>query len=369
MKTRLPAEPRMPESIQKNRHFAFIGSAGIPNRYGGFESFLENCAPQIAQMGHTVYVTCDKGLYESHDPLFNGVNRLFIPVRSNGASSVLHDLLAFFRVLFLADRIVVLGVSGAPWFGLWRILCDLLGKRLIVNIDGVEWRRDKFSPRRKMLLRIFDFLAQRFSHVVVYDNAALVEFVIPSARNKSVEIAYSGDHVIRNETSGMRPGRALTICRIEPENNIDLLIEGFLASDLQSYTIVGNWNNSPYGQKLRERFQSSPRLALSDPIYDAHRLAELRSECSVYLHGHAVGGTNPSLVEMLFYDCELFCFDCAFNRSTAGGTANYFKTSAELAARLNLLSKPSKDPDPLRASLREKYTSSAIARAYVDAAG
>ncbi|MDM7948219.1 DUF1972 domain-containing protein [Hydrogenophaga sp.] len=345
-------------------HFAFIGSAGIPNRYGGFEAFLEHCAPVLAAQGHSVTVTCDRSLYNDREASYRGVVRLFIGIRANGIASIIHDLCAFFRVYRYTTHIVVLGVSGGPWFPLWRLMCTFSGKRLIVNIDGVEWRRSKFTTWHRCALRFFDAFAQIFSHVVVYDNVALLDFVLPYCRSKAVQIGYPGDHVLRFSDLQRDSNTALTICRIEPENQINLLIEGALLSKLNMYTVVGNWNASEYGRKLRNRYSAHPRLNLLDPIYDSKALAQLREQCGLYLHGHSVGGTNPSLVEMLFYDCVILCFDCSFNRETAGHAASYFSDANELA---RLIEVTDTTPDG-RAELRKRYTATNIASEYVDAA-
>ncbi len=349
---------------------AFIGSAGIPNRYGGFESFLEHCGPIISRNTEITFVTCDASLYRgdlSGDYL--GVRRIFLFIKANGAASVIHDFLAFMRVYWSSTHIMVLGVSGGLWFPLFLLMCRLGGKRLGVNIDGVEWRRTKYSKNKQRILRIFDYLAQRFTDVVIFDNAGLAPYVYSFAKHRAVEIGYSGNHVLRLGGLPM-PATALTICRVEPENNLDLMIQGALSSHLNLYTIVGNWNNSEYGRTLRERYRSEPRLCLLDPIYEATRLAELRESCAVYLHGHSVGGTNPSLVEMLFYDCRLCCFDVVYNRVTADKCASYFKNSVELAKEINILI----ETDSLsgvelqaRESMRAKYTSEVIATAYLDA--
>lgn len=348
---------------------AFIGSAGIPNRYGGFESFLEHCGPAFVAATASTVVTCDASLYQDDlSPDFHGVRRVFLKTRANGASSILHDLLAFFRVYRDSTHIMVLGVSGGPWFPLFKLMCRLGGKRLGVNIDGVEWRRTKFSRNKQRLLRLFDHLAQRFSDVVVYDNAGLAPYVQPGARHRSVEIGYSGDHVLRLPTIPRQPGTALTICRIEPENNLDMLIEGALRSGLSRYTIVGNWNNSDYGRALREQFRGESRLELIDPIYDPRRLAELRESCAIYLHGHSVGGTNPSLVEMLYYDCAVLCFDVSYNRASAGDGASYFKDASALAPGIDAALHGRFGGDvAAREALRAKYTSRAIAQAYLAA--
>lgn len=340
---------------------SFIGSAGIPNRYGGFESFLEHCAPTIAALDIPVIVTCDSRLYPDKEADFRGVRREFLGLPANGASSVFHDALAFLRVFSRSDQIVVLGVSGGPWFPLFRLLCEVTGKRLIVNVDGVEWRRAKFSVMKRRVLKLFDALAQRFSHHVVYDNEGLYQYLTSPAKKKSTCIAYPGDHVLRLENAVRRPGTALTVCRIEPENNLELLIEGFLSSTLKEYTIVGNWNHSDYARALRERYTSEARLRLLDPIYDQMKLAELRECCAYYLHGHSVGGTNPSLVEILFYDCIILCFDVNFNRHTAGQGANYFKTANDLQRALD----SSTQDIVLREDLRAQYTGDAIAEMYI----
>lgn len=347
------------------RAVAFIGSAGVPNRYGGFEAFLEHCTPRMAEQGAQVLVTCDARLYPEGDTAFGKVRRVFLRVPANGAWSVLHDLLAFLAVLPRCRTVVVLGVSGGPWFPLMRLLCSLSGKRLVVNVDGVEWQRNKFGSFKRRVLKTFDALAQWSAHTVVYDNPALLPFVQPRHRHKAVCIAYSGDHVMRSNAPRDGTYTALTVCRIEPENNIDLLIEGALASPLTRYTVVGNWQASAYGQSLRERHAGNPRLQLLDPVYDPQHLMALREACTVYLHGHSVGGTNPSLVEMLFYDCPILCFDVPFHRETAGDCAGYFATAPELAALLV----PGRLPPPGdRKALRRRYSAAEIASQYLSLA-
>lgn len=347
---------------------AFIGSAGIPNRYGGFESFLEHCGPMFSRQTKSTVVTCDASLYKNDRATnYFGVKRIFINVKANGLASIFHDLIAFMRVYPDSTHIIFLGVSGGLWFPLFFMMCKLGRKRLVVNIDGVEWRRTKFSKFKQRVLRVFDYLAQRFSDLVIYDNAGLAPYVHPFAKHRAVEIGYAGDYVLR--LGGMPVAdTALTICRIEPENNLELLIQGALQSRVRRYTIVGNWNNSEYGSTLRKRYQSEKRLSLLDSIYDANRLAELRESCTIYLHGHSVGGTNPSLVEMLFYDCAICCFDIVYNRATANECASYFKNVAELTQRINALIKTGsiRGGQQAREALRTKYTSEVIVRAYLD---
>lgn len=343
-------------------NIAFIGSAGVPNRYGGFESFLEHCAPELVREGHTVLVTCDAKMYQDQTPYFKGVLRKFIPIPANGGYSIVHDLVAFINVFSASSHIIVLGVSGGIWFPVFRAACAITGRKLFVNIDGVEWRRTKFGVGKRALLRAFDYLAQKFSHHIIYDNEALFDFLVPNAKLKASCIAYPGDHVERLPTIPNDAGTALTICRIEPENNLEVLIEGFLDSKLSKYTIVGNWDHSEYSRNLRRRYTNEKRLLLVDPVYDSRILAQLRESCQFYLHGHSVGGTNPSLVEMLFYDCAILCYDVKFNRNTAKDCAKYFRTPQSLSELLN--GEISVDLQK-RSLIRELYTAKLISYRYL----
>jgi glycosyltransferase involved in cell wall biosynthesis len=355
-----PTAPPAAQTVSRRR-VAIIGSVGVPNRYGGPEAFAESISPALLERGYEVVVTCDSSRYQ--DDLsreFRGVRRVFIGVNANGARSMLHDLLAFLAVFWRADFVLVLGVSGGLFFPLFRALCTLFRTRLLVNIDGVEWRRPKWSGFGKLVLYVSDALAQLCSHVIIYDNDALFEYVLRPGKSACVE--YSGDHAVLHATPRAPTSvsaadvHALTICRIEPENNCHVLIEGFLNSPTPSYVFVGNWERSEYGQELRRKYASEKRLKLLDPIYDPEEVFSLRSSCVRYLHGHSVGGTNPSLAEILFFDCEIFCWDCAFNRSTASDAARYFNSAAELA---RLLGAPAvKRID--RSGIRGRYTTQAI---------
>jgi glycosyltransferase involved in cell wall biosynthesis len=198
---------------------------------------------------------------------------------------------------------------------------------------------------------------------VVYDNPGLLPFVKPSCRATARLIAYPGDHVLRPEGVLKRPHSTLTVCRIEPENQIEMIIEGVLASKSHTCRIAGNWEASKYGRDLRARYAGNDRVEMLDSVYDQVELSHLREACTVYIHAHSVGGTNPSLVEMMFYDCKIFCYDCGFNRESAGDCALYFSDSADLARLLD------KDPkvNGARDLSRRLFTRTRIADLYVEA--
>ncbi len=342
------------------RTLAIIGSVGIPNRYGGPEAFAESISPEMIARGYRVLVTCDRGRYLDDLSRFSGgAERIFIRMPANGTLSPLHDLFAFLAVLRRSHVILVLGVSGGLFFPVFRLMCALAGARLVVNIDGIEWRRDKFGVFEKCVLFVSDWLAQRFAHGIVYDNAGLLDFVLWKGKAACVE--YSGELAISPSSRWRPPDEAvdyvLTVCRIEPENNCELLIDGFLQSARRRYVFVGNWSRSEYGRQIRRKYQGEGRLELRDPVYDPDALYRLRKECSTYLHGHSVGGTNPSLVEILYFDCDIFCWDCVFNKVTAGETARFFSSAAELGRLLDEGRGAALD----RTDVRRRYSNRVIA--------
>ena len=114
-----------------------------------------------------------------------------------------------------------------------------------------------------------------------------------------------------------------------------------------------------------QALHQSNREKLYKHLHDPHALSQLRESCSFYIHGHSVGGTNPSLVEMLFYDCTLVCYDVLFNRKTAGDCASYFNSAGSLAV---VLKNPGKVDAVMRRSFREKYTSILISSQYINVA-
>lgn len=123
---------------------------------------------------------------------------------------------------------------------------------------------------------------------------------------------------------------AFTVCRIEPENNIHIILEAFAENSPFPVVIVGNWSVGEYGRNLREKYRGSKHIFMLDPIYDQTELNALRGSCYIYLHGHSCGGTNPSLVEAMYLGLPVLAFDVNFNRATTENQALYFNSISEL---------------------------------------
>ncbi|HDR2766125.1 TPA: DUF1972 domain-containing protein, partial [Enterobacter bugandensis] len=234
-------------------------------------------------------------------------------------------------VLKKADVILVLGVSGCLFLPVIRKISKA---KIITNIDGLEWRRDKWNSFAKSFLKKSEELAVKYSDVVISDNKAIADYVKTEYGCESKVIAYGGDHAVNADIVSVDKDYAFTVCRIEPENNISMILKAF-SLVRKKLIIVGNWNNSKYGMDLREEYKKYSNIQMLDPIYDTAKLAELRAFCSCYIHGHSAGGTNPSLVEMMHFGKSIICFDCSYNRETTEHKAVYFENEQALSKIIN----------------------------------
>jgi glycosyltransferase involved in cell wall biosynthesis len=266
-----------------------------------------------------------------------------LPLRANGAASIAFDLASFATVCRWADATLLLGVSAGLFVPLMQRLAQ--GGNLIVNVDGLESRRAKWSPFARRYLRLSEAAAIRGAHHVIADNGAIAEIIRQTHGRSSTIIAYGNDHVkpisdadrrrILKTGFDLEPdGYYFTVARIEPENNIEMMIEAVLRQSTVPYVIVGNFQASPFGQGLVKRYGREPMIRLVPATYNPETLAALRSGCRAYLHGHSVGGTNPSLVEVLPYGRPIFAYDCPFNRHTLRNECAFFASVEQLCSLL-----------------------------------
>jgi len=241
--------------------------------------------------------------------------------------------------LFIADTLLILGVSGCVFLPVIRLFPN---KKIIVNIDGIEWKRAKWVSFVMCFLLISEWFAVKFSNFVITDNVELSNYVSKRYEVKTTVITYGGDHVsniplelvddvkIFEKYSFLREKYAFMVCRIEPENNLDMILECYKEFKDYPLVLVGNWESSEYGKKLKNVYEKYDHMYLYDAIYDQKILDILRSNAYVYIHGHSVGGTNPSLVEAMSLQLSILAFDVSYNRITTGNKALYFSDSDEL---------------------------------------
>lgn len=326
-------------ATQRSLFIAIIGTDGLPARYGGFETCVEQLAPRLALLGHHVEVFGSSAGRSARAVNGPRLRHRYLPLRANGWASIPYDLWSFFASYRKSDAILVMGVSAGIFMPVMKFLAG--HRRIIVNVDGLEAQRSKWQGMKRWFLRLSEASAIRHAHAVVSDNQGIADGVVGEHGCATTVIAYGNDHVMLLEHAracrvvqqrfGLEPQDYLfTVARIEPENHIEEMIGAFLASGLPRYAIVGNFSSTALGRRLQQHYHGEPRILCIDSLYDPEALAALRACCRIYLHGHSVGGTNPSLIEVLPYYRPILAYDCVFNRHTLQSEGGYFSDMAEL---------------------------------------
>jgi hypothetical protein len=238
-------------------------------------------------------------------------------------------------------------------------------RKIITNIDGLEWKRDKWNSSARRFLKYSESLAIHYSDQVIADNQAIRQYVIETYGTNPKLIAYGANHCETPSPPDSRFAEGsydFTVCRIEPENNIHLILQAYASMPDEKLVIVGNWQISEYGIQLRKQYTAHPQIYLLDPIYDLFELNKLRKHCRYYLHGHSAGGTNPSLVEAMYLNRNIIAFDVSYNRETTEQKATYFKNAQDLVA---IVKSKSVNNALINAEIANKrYTWSVIAKQY-----
>ena len=330
----------MNDVVSKKLSVAIIGTVGVPACYGGFESLVDNLLDFTPQnVEYTVFCSAKK--YKNRLETYKGANLIYLDMDANGKDSILYDFKSMKIAIFKkVDIMLILGVSGCMF--LPYIRRKFKGK-IITNIDGLEWRCDKWKWYAKKLLKFSEKMAVKYSDIVIGDNKGITDYVKSEYKKDAVLIAYGGDQVSHIKDDSLyekypfcQKPYAVTVCRIEPENNIHLILEAFSKQNEKRLVLVGNWNLSDYGHSLKEKYSSCENLLPLDPVYESHEINWIRSNAALYVHGHSAGGTNPSLVEAMNLGLPILAFDCVYNRATTQEKCLYWKTPADLQ---NLLQK------------------------------
>ncbi len=313
---------------------AVVGCVGLPAQYGGWETLADYLTQELAE-DYEFTVFCSSKKYDDQLESYNGAKLRYIDYDANGIQSIIYDLIGIWHSFRSSDAVLILGVSGCIFLGFFRMFSKA---KLVVNIDGLEWKRQKWGRFAKVFLWLSEYVAVKAAHVVIADNVAIQKYISNKYNVESVFIPYGADHVGRSVPDEASPRIALKqyafkVCRIEPENNVRTIIEAFVEQDNYDLVIVGNWKNSAYGKDLYSEFSGESNIHLYDPIYDLERLNELRCRAKLYVHGHSAGGTNPSLVEAMHIGLPIIAKDVSYNVATTNGRAKYF-TDKESLLRL-----------------------------------
>lgn len=322
-----------------------IGTRGIPNQYGGFERFVELLVVDPIWIGDVhFFVYGEKN--ETNRAVHH--NYTYVPLKRNKSAGITYYFESVSKALDTCDIVLCCGVA----ISVAAFIPRIYGKKLIINPDGCEWRRTKWSKVGRLLIRAMYFPALLFADRIVIDSEALREDFHQRFSFKSVFIPYQA--VIPKEVNvcdgqdfldrfGLHASSnyLVVIARLEPENNISMICEAFKMSqrDDLELVIVGNTDTNYFLNILVSQYSCLANIHFVGGVYDQNILNSLRRLASVYIHGHTVGGTNPSLLEALVV-CEgaLICHDNKYNREVAGDNAGYFSDVAGLAVILNSIS-------------------------------
>lgn len=312
-----------------NNTIVIVGTVGLPACYGGFETLVDNL---VGDNDKDITVYCSSKSYKKQLTSYKGAKLTYIPFKANGPQSIIYDIASLIHALFKRpDVVLILGVSGCVFLPFFRFCSK---SKVVTNIDGLEWRRHKWGKWAKSFLKYSEKLAVKNSDVVISDNQAIADYVREEYGVKSSVIAYGGDHAVGTDMLSSDDGFALALCRIEPENNVEMILNAF-SQTKKSLKFIGNWNNSDFGREMKAEYSLFDNIEIIDPIYDIEKLSVLRKSCSFYVHGHSAGGTNPSLVEMMHFAKPIMCFDCNYNRASTENMASFFSDSVDLVTNIN----------------------------------
>lgn len=330
--------------MERKKQIAIIGTVGLPANYGGFETLTEHLVQNMSdRYAITVYCSGKRYPKETRQTHYLNARLKYLPLQANGIQSILYDSWSILNALFFADVLLILGVSGAWLLPFVKLFTN---KKIIISIDGIEWKRDKWNLAARWYLWWAERIAVKYSHIDIADNEAIQDYTAVRYGTLSRIIEYGGDHTLKINPSDedrkkypfIKMPYAFKVCRIEPENNVHEVLRAFSEMPHYPFVLVGNWNNSAYGRTLKKRFGVYPNITLLDPIYNQKTLDMLRGNALVYIHGHSAGGTNPSLVEAMYLGLPVIAYSVSYNKATTEGKALYFSDAEDLKQTIHKVS-------------------------------
>lgn len=345
-----------------------IGTRGIPNRYGGFERFVELLVSESMWKGEVHFVIF--GEENNHEHSKNS-NYTFISLKHKKSAGIRYYFESVARAIRQCDIILCCGVG----ISVTAFIPKIFGKKLIINPDGCEWRRTKWSLLGRTLIKLMYYPALLFADKIVIDAEALREDFGERFSSKSVYIPYqatpprllgSSEEIYTTESLlNLSESFVVVIARLEPENNIAMICDAFATSNRPELRliIVGSTDTVHFLQILEPLYGKTENIKFVGDIYNQDLLNYLRDKAIAYVHGHSVGGTNPSLLEALVA-CrgELFCHDNKYNKEVASNHAQYFSNKAQLCDFF--VSLPEKQALKINNWYDERYLPSVIGKQY-----
>ena len=330
---------------------AMVGTRGVPARYGGFETAIEEVGRRLAGRGHRVVVYCrsageDDG---SRPDRHLGMELVHLPAAQRRSLETLsHSALSVGHLLaHRTDVALVFNAANAP------LLPALRAARIPVatHVDGLEWRRAKWGGAGRRYYRAAEALAVRWSDALIADAVGIADYYRREFDAPTTLLTYGAPQIApgadRLAELGLEPGGYhLVVARFEPENHVDVIVDGYVRSAATAPLVVVG--SAPYSDEYTARVHqlADQRVRFLGGVWDQAQLDQLYAHCATYLHGHSVGGTNPSLLRALGAGAAVIAFDVDFNREVAREAGTWFRDADEVAARIE---EAEADPAAVRA--------------------
>jgi hypothetical protein len=319
----------------KKLKVGIMGTRGIPNHYGGFEQFAEHLSLGLLERGHDVYVY-NSSLHPYRYSQWKGVTIIHCKDWENKIGTAGQFIYDWNCINDARKRdfdvLLHLGyTSDSIWF--WRWPKNAVN---LVNMDGLEWQRSKYNRPTRRFLKWAESLAARHGDKLIADSSAIRDYLAGKYGKLPVYIPYGATPIeepnpLVPEKYGLLPGRYhMLVARMEPENNIEMIIQGHLGSGTNyPLLVIGNITNG-FGQYITKTY-TDPRIRYHDAIYNKQELDNLRHYCALYFHGHTVGGTNPSLIEAMAAQCCIVAHANRFNQAVLNSDAFFFSSPSDIS--------------------------------------
>lgn len=353
---------------------AIIGTRGIPNHYGGFEQFAEYLSVGLVEQGHNVSVyNSHKHPYQKSE--WNNVNIIHCNDPEHKYGTVGQFIYDFNCILDTRkknyDIILQLGYTSSS---VWGWLLPRKKSIVTTNMDGLEWKRTKFSKPIQSFLKFAEKLGTKYSDYLISDSIGIQDHISKKYNKESIYIPY-GSHLFENANEEvLRKYNVkafnfnMLVARLEPENSIEIILDGVVLSSLNTpFLVIGN-HETKFGEYLKNKFKKNENILFLGGIYDINALNNLRYYSNVYFHGHTVGGTNPSLLEAMGSNALICANDNIFNKSILGSDAYYFTDYKDVASYIKSIKKNEnlKLLDNNSNKIRTTYSWEVIIKQYLD---
>ena len=317
-------------------HIAMIGTRGVPARYGGFETCIEEVGRRLAERGHAIRVYC-----RSAEPLpgsYLGMDLVALPaLKKKSLETLSHTGLSVAHLVRRpVDAAIVFNAANAPFLPVLR------GRRIpfATHVDGLEWKRAKWGRNGRRYYRAAEAMAVRWSDALIADAQGIADYYTSEFGAPTELISYGAPLLTeagfdRLAELHLQPGGYhLVVARFEPENHVAEIVKGYAESSARLPLIVVG--SAPYADEYVSQIKAAAddRVRLLGAVWDQQQLDQLYANCLTYLHGHSVGGTNPSLLRAIGAGTATIAYDVSFNREVLGEAGEFFTTPSEVAARI-----------------------------------